>query len=299
MSAAIYAARAKLSTLVLDKGAVSGALGMASRIDNYPGVPQSMAGRDLLSAFRGQAEVFGAETVRAQVIGVDFERWPKEVITAERVDLGRSVIIATGAMGRKPVLEGEARLIGRGVSYCAACDAAFYADEDVAMAGKVDGLLEEIDSVAKYARKVYACVYSNDPTSEQLELLDRNPRVESLLGCRVKRILGETEVEGLVLSDPDGGERALDVSGVFLYLHGAQPVVDYLLESVEIEAGCIKANKDDMSTSVEGVYAVGDVTCKKIRQTVIAAAEGCVAALSADRYLNKRRISPSQWSSAM
>ena len=134
LSAAIYAARAKLSTLVLDKGAVSGALGMASRIDNYPGVPQSMAGRDLLSAFRGQAEVFGAETVRAQVIGVDFERWPKEVITAERVYLGRSVIIATGAMGRKPVLEGEARLIGRGVSYCAACDAAFYADEDVAMA---------------------------------------------------------------------------------------------------------------------------------------------------------------------
>jgi thioredoxin reductase (NADPH) len=298
MSAAVYAARAKLDTVVLDKNPSAGALGTASRIENYPGVLQSMAGKELLSLFRQQAERFGAKVVQTQALGVLLDQEPKQVIAADGRYLGKTVIIATGAMGRKPTIEGEAQLVGRGVSYCAACDAAFFAEEDVAMVGNFGGIAEELDSVARFARKVYAIVYGRSPNSELDEKLQDMPNLELIRGQRVSRILGDNAVEGLVLSDSGGTERVVDVTGVFVYLHGAQPIVDFLSDAIEMVEGCIKVDKDDMSTSVDGVYAVGDVTCKKIRQTVIAAAEGCIAALSADKFINDRKAARSQWSSA-
>ena len=297
MSAAVYAARSKLRTVVLDKNPTAGALGTASRIENYPGVLQSMAGKELLSLFRQQAQRFGAKVVQTQALGVLLDQEPKQVITADGAYLGKTIIIATGAMGRKPTIEGEAKLVGRGVSYCAACDAAFFADEDVAMIGSVEGIVEELDSVTRFARKVHAIVYGRNPSSEQTEQLQGNPNLELIRGQRVSRILGESTVEGLVLADSQGTERVVDVAGVFVYLHGAQPIVDFLSDAVEMVEGCIKVDKENMSTSVDGVYAVGDVSCKKIRQTVIAAAEGCIAALSADKYINNRKTSRSQWSS--
>lgn len=293
LSAAMYAARAQLKTVVVDKNPAAGALGITDKIENYPGVPQKMKGQELLSLFREQAEKFGAEIVQTQVIGVNFEKDVKEVVAADKVYHGKTVIIATGAMGRKPTIKGEAEFTGRGVSYCAVCDAPFFKDKDVAVVGEIKEILEEIDAVTKFARTVYVIPRTLRP--EQAELL-KDQNVNVLPNYRVTQIQGTHTVESITLANPHGEEQ-LNVSGVFIFLHGSNPITDFLYNAVDItEEGCIKVNKEDMSTSVEGVYAVGDVTCKKFRQVIIAAAEGCTAALSADKYINKRKRMKSQWS---
>ena len=165
------------------------------------------------------------------------------------------------------------------------------------MIGKIEEVLEELDLIAKFAHKVYVVTHSKKLTSEQTEVLRSIPNVELMLGHRVVEIIGSATVKGVIIADTANNEQTLDVSGVFVYLHGNQPIVDFLYDAVETtEAGCIKVNKEYMSTSVEGVYAVGDVTCKQIRQVVLAAAEGCTAALSADKYINRRKRFRPQWS---
>jgi thioredoxin reductase (NADPH) len=295
LTAALYAARARLRAVVLDRNPAAGALALADKIENYPGIAGRVKGRDLLDILRKQAEGFGAEIVRAQVVGVTLDRDPKEVVTADRSYMARSVIIATGSMGHKPTIKGEAELLGKGVSYCATCDAPFFRDQDVAVIGGVEQVLEELDIVTKFAKKVYLVTPARTVSPEQEAALQAMPKVDLLSGSRVTRIIGGPVVEGITVSHQEA-ERRLDVTGVFAYLQGNQPIVDFLLGALETtEEGCIKVNKDDMSTSVEGVFAAGDVTCKMVRQAVIAAAEGCIAALAADRYVHKHERARAQW----
>jgi thioredoxin reductase (NADPH) len=295
LSAALYAARAKLRTLVLDKNPSAGALGMAEKIENYPGVGR-IKGSELLNLFRAQAEGFGAEVQQALVGRVDLSKNPKKVVTPEKTCQAKTVIVATGAMGRKPSIKGEAELIGKGVSYCAACDAAFFKGEDVAVVGRVEAALEEIHVVARHARKVYLITPSRILDAEQAEAVHTLPNVEVRPGSRVIQIAGDSGVRSVEVAGPEGNEQRLEVTGVFVYMHGSQPIVDFLDGALETTSeGCIKAGRD-MSTSVEGVFAAGDVTCKEVRQVAIAAAEGCIAALSADRYINKHQRARPQWS---
>jgi thioredoxin reductase (NADPH) len=297
LSAAIYAARAGLNTVVLDKSPTAGALGITDKIENYPGILHAIAGKDLVSTFRQQAEHFGATVLQTQVYGVNFRQDPKEVLAMEDSYRAKTIIIATGAMGRKPTLSGEAELLGRGVSYCAVCDAAFYKNQEVAVIGESGEVLAELDLIAKFASKIYLFLRGKQPTLEQIKLLQDNPKIEWMLNYRLVKILGDGAVEGLVVAEENLKETVVNVKGVFVYLHGNSPIVDFLADAVELTPiGCIKVDKNDMSTSVEGVYAVGDITCKEIRQAVVAAAEGCTAALSADKYLNRRQKARSLWS---
>ena len=293
MSAALYAARSKLKTVVLDKNPTAGALGSTDKIENYPGIPERMKGSELLSMFREQAQKFGALIEQTQVMGVNFGKDIKEVMTSNKTYYGKTVIIATGSMGRNPSIKGEAEFTGKGVSYCAACDAPFFTGMDVAVIGDINEILEEIDSIAKFARTIYV-IPRKRVTREQDEILNI-PHLE-VMNCCVTEIVGTRTVEGIrIMKEKE--EQILNVSGAFIFLHGRNPITDFLYGAVDItDQGCIKVNKDDMSTSVEGVYAVGDVTCKEFRQVVIAAAEGCIAALSADRYINKRKQVRPQWS---
>jgi thioredoxin reductase (NADPH) len=296
LSAAMYSARANLKTVVLDKSPLAGALGSTDKIENYPGQAGPMSGEELLSLFRRQAEGFGARIVQSQVVLVDFDKEPKEVLASDGKYLGKSVIVATGSMGRKPSIKGEADRIGRGVSYCVTCDAAFYKDRVAAMVGEVDVVLEELDVLARFAKKVLVVTPTKELNDEQKAILDEKANVEVLLGYKVLEITGEPLVKSLKAADPDGNESTIEVSGAFVLLHGAQPITDFLHEVLETEAdGVIKVDKDDMSTSVEGVFAIGDVASRKYRQVVIAAADGCVAALSADKYINKRARARYQW----
>ncbi len=295
LSAAQYASRAKLKTVVLDKSSTAGALAFASLIENYPGICQPMTGKDLLGIFHRQAIDFGAEHIEAQVISVSLEKEIKQVFTMEKTYEGKTVIIATGSMGRKPTIKGEAEFLGRGVSYCAVCDAAFFKGKTVCVLGDSEEAAKEAGYLAKFAETVYLL-----SPSKKLRVDDDYPalkmkNIKFFLGHSVSSIEGSEIVERVWIRDADGNENAIEAQGVFVYLHGSRPIIDFLQGSIEItEDGCISTNKM-METNIQGVFSAGDVTCTEIRQIVVAAAHGCIAALSAEKYIFNRKKRRYDW----
>ncbi|MEW6584766.1 MAG: FAD-dependent oxidoreductase [Nitrospirota bacterium] len=294
LTAGQYAARAKLGTVILDKSATAGALAYSSKIENYPGLVHPVPGKELLDIMRNQATQFGAAYVETQVVGVSLAGEMKEVYTMDKTYMGKTLIIATGSMGRKASIKGEAEFLGRGVSYCAICDAAFFLGKTVCIIGSSEEAIKEAGVLARFAETVYLispATHIKDSEHPALKL----PNLKVLLGCTVTAIEGEDTVECVRMVDTENEENKMDLSGVFVYLHGNKPVVDFLGGAVEtLEDGCIPANAL-METSVPGVFAAGDVTCNEIRQVVVAAANGCIAALSAEKYLYKRKKLRSDW----
>lgn len=295
LTAAQYSARAKLKTIILDKSPLSGALAYANRIENYPGV-KPISGVELLNILRKQAIDFGAEYIEQQVVGVDLKGDPKKVFTLSGQFIGRAIIIATGSMGRIAKIKGEKEFLGKGVSYCASCDAPFFGGKVTAIIGSSLEALEEADSISRYARKVYIITSQKELShlkEEQPAL--KNEKVEVLYGRSLKSIYGDEVVRGITIVDSSGKEDNISVDGVFIYLHGTKPITDFLAESLNLTGnGCIEVDRE-MHTSIEGVFAAGDVICKSVRQAVIAAAEGCIAALSAERYLYRKKGMIADW----
>ena len=295
LSAAQYAARSNLRTIVVDKSATAGALAFTSRIENYPGLPGPISGKELLHIFREQAINFGAEYVEDQVTGVKLDSEIKEVYTFDKAYQGRTVIIATGSMGRKPSIKGEKEFLGKGVSYCAICDAAFFRGSTVCVIGDSEEAVKEAGLLSRFADTVHLV-----SPSKKLKVDDDYPilkiqNIKVLNGQSVKSIEGSEVVERIHMSDAEGRESTLDVSGVFVYLHGTKPVIDFLGEVIELsEEECIISNKM-METSIPGVFAAGDVVCTEVRQVVIAASHGCIAALSAEKHIHHRKRRKYDW----
>ena len=296
LSAAQYASRAGLKTLVIDKNPLSGALGSSSMVENYPGVLSPMPGPELLNLFRKQAEKFGAEIIKDQVHGIDFTDENRTVFAGSGEYRAPAIIIATGSMGRKPSIEGEERLTGRGVSYCATCDASFHSGKEAAIAGYISEIAEELDQILKHVSKVHLVPQTKGMTDELRGIFNNEKKINLIENAKLKSINGENSVSSITIAEADGSEKEIEVSAVFLYLHGNKPVVDFLYESLQLsEEGCLIVNKEDMSTSIPGVFAAGDVSCRKVRQVVLATSEGCLAALSAERFLSKRDGFRAQW----
>lgn len=295
LSAAQYAARAKLKTIVLDKSRTAGALAFAHRIENYPGLSEPLTGKELLDIFRKQAINFGAEYAEVQVIGVNLSSNTKEVFTMDKNYSGKTVIIATGSMGRKPTIKGEAEFLGKGVSYCAICDAAFYKGKTVCVIGDSEEAVKEAGLLTKFAEIVYLISPSSRLKVEDDYPALSEPHLKILLGQSVAAIEGNEVVERIKMSDANKKETSLEVSGVFVYLHGNKPIIDFLGGNVELsKEECIVTNRT-METSIPGVFAAGDMTCTEVRQVVVAAANGCVAALSAERYITHRSRRRYDW----
>lgn len=295
LSAAQYAARSNLRTIVVDKSATAGALAFTSRIENYPGLPRSISGKELLDIFREQAISFGAEYVEEQVTGVRLDSEIKEVHTFDKNYQGRTVIIATGSMGRKPSIKGEKEFLGKGVSYCAICDAAFFRGSTVCVIGDSEEAVKEAGLLSRFADTVYLVSPSKKLKVDDDYPILRIQNIRVLNGQSVKSIEGSEVVERIHMSDAEGKESTLDVSGVFVYLHGTKPVIDFLGESIELsEEECIISNKM-METSIPGVFAAGDVVCTEVRQVVIAASHGCIAALSAEKHIHHRKRRKYDW----
>lgn len=294
LAAAQYASRAKLKTVILDKSATAGALAYSSKIENYPGLTQPVPGKELLDIMRKQAIDFGAEYVETQVVGVNLSDEIKEAITMNRAYSTKTMIIATGAMGRKPSIKGEGEFLGKGVSYCAICDAAFYRGFKVCVIGNSEEAIKEAGVLTRFAETVYLISPAQKLHVDDHPVL-KEPNIKVLLGYTVTSIEGSMLVERIKMLDPDKKEVELELAGVFVYLHGNKPVIDFLYGTLKTrEDGCILIN-NLMETSILGVFAAGDVTCTEVRQVVVAASHGCIAALSAEKYLYKRKKLRMDW----
>jgi thioredoxin reductase (NADPH) len=289
-TAAIYAARARLKTLVIDKARLGGSLAVAPKIANFPAVTEPLPGAELARIIKQQALGFGAEYLQAPVLAVELEGDRKQVFTAEGARQGKALIIATGAMGRGARVPGEEEFVGRGVSYCATCDAAFYDGQVVAVAGNGEEAADDALRLTKFASRVHLL----SPTPQLLvsddlkQALAAEPKIEMLADTKLAEIHGDGQVNEVVITPRGGPSRALAVDGVFIHLAGNKPVTDFLQGALELtDSGCIRVDHT-MTTAIAGVFAAGDVRCSEFRQAITAAADGAIAAMSADRYVSRR-----------
>ncbi len=296
-TAAIYTARAGLKTLVIDKGLTAGALGITGKIANYPGFGE-ISGAELLERMRTQARTFGAQFISDRVIGVDLLSETKTVFANASTYAARSVIIATGSMGRKTLVKGEEKFLGRGVSYCAVCDAAFFRSQEVVVAGSSDETIEEALYLARFVKKVHLLSPTPELKAPQhlIEELSQNPDVMLYQSASLREISGKDHVEFVRFARRGKGEQILPVSGAFIYLQGGQPITDFLQGQLDLsERGCIMVNRE-FQTKIPGVFAIGDVLCNHIKQAVIAAGEGAVAGIAVEKYLTGRKQMSYDWS---
>jgi thioredoxin reductase (NADPH) len=292
-TAALYAARANLRPLVFEGFAYGGQLMITSDVENYPGFRDGIMGPELMATMRAQAERFGAELVTDDVTRVDFSEQPLRVYVGDEEHTADSVIVATGATARQLGLSTEIALQGRGVSYCAVCDAAFFRDKNVAVVGGGDSAMEEASFLAKFASDV-KLVHRRDDFRASKIMIDyarSKDNVDFVTNAVVDEVLGEKDgkVTGVRVRDVNTGDRTdLNVDGVFVAI-GHDPNTALFRDILDMDdAGYLLTKPGSTATNVDGVFAAGDVVDHVYRQAVTAAGMGCMAALDAERWLTKR-----------
>ena len=287
-TAALYAARANLRPLVIEGFQWGGQLMITSEVENYPGYAEGVLGPQMMADFRRQAERFGADFITDDVTRVDFSERPFRVWIEDTEYRARTVIVATGASARQLGLESETRLQGRGVTYCATCDGAFYRDKEVVVVGGGDSAMEEAIFLTKFASKVTVVHRRNEfrasPIMEQRARA--NEKIEFVTPAVVEEVLGETKVEGVRLRNLETDEVIeLPADGFFVAV-GHDPKTNLFLDQLDHdEAGYLVTKPGTTETNVTGVFAVGDVQDHTYRQAVTAAGSGCMGALDAERLL--------------
>jgi thioredoxin reductase (NADPH) len=287
-TAALYSARANLNPLVIEGFNWGGQLMITSDVENYPGYPDGVMGPEMMQEFKRQAERFGAEFVTDDVTKVDFSEQPLRVWVGDDEYRARTVVVATGASARQLGLPSEQRLQGRGVSYCATCDAAFFPEKHVVVVGGGDSAMEEATFLTRFADKV-TIVHRREEFRASQIMLDRaraNEKIDWVTNAVVDEVLGEDRVSGVRLRDVNTDETwELEADGVFAAI-GHDPNTSLFLDQLEHdEAGYLLTQSHSTETNVPGVFAVGDVQDHVYRQAVTAAGSGCMGALDAERYL--------------
>lgn len=288
LTAAIYTSRAWLKTLVLESAVVGGNAAIADQIDNYPGFPFGILGGELMDNFRQQAERFGTEIRYEEVTGIVNVPNGKKVITVDKEYIARAVIVAAGARRRTLEVEGEQEFLGRGVSYCATCDGAFFRDGKVAVVGGGESALKEALYLADIASKVYLIHRREEFRAgpNTVEKIKNNDRIECKLNRVVKRITGDSIMRAVILQDVLlGNEETLEVEGLFVSIG--------LVADSDLTAGLNTSNDgyivtdNEMRTSIEGIFAAGDIRDKHTRQIATAVGDGAQAGMAVTEYLKE------------
>jgi thioredoxin reductase (NADPH) len=292
LTAAIYAARANLEPIVLAGSAPGGQLMITSDVENYPGFPEGIQGPDLMARFRAQAERFGARVVDVDIDMVDFSARPFRIWARGVEYSGEAVVIATGASALWLGLESETRLRGRGVSACATCDGFFFRDREIAVVGGGDTAFEEATFLTRFASKVHM-LHRRDAFRASRIMIDRaksNPKIEIHTNTAVDEVLGGEKVEGLRLRDTVSGEtRDVSMQGLFVAI-GYRPNTDVFRDWLDVDPAGYLVVRDETQSKIEGVFIAGDVHDHRYRQAVTAAADGCKAAIDAERWLESQGI---------
>lgn len=288
LTAAIYAARAGLEPLMVEGLERGGQLMITTDVENFPGFPDGIMGPELMEQVRKQAERFGTRIITSNVTAVDFSQRPFKVWVGQDLYEAEGVIISTGASARWLGIEGEQRLTGFGVSACATCDGFFFREKELVVVGGGDSAMEEALFLTKFATKV-TVIHRRDSFRASTIMSDRvlnHPKIEVIWNTVVEEVTGDPTVEGVKLHDLETDERSLfRTDGMFVAI-GHTPNTKVFIDHLELDnAGYILTDPGRTETSVEGVYAAGDVTDKVYRQAVTAAGLGCQAALDAERWL--------------
>jgi len=291
LAAAIYAGRSQLDTLVLDQMMPGGQLLITEEIENYPGFYEGITGFELSEKFRQHAEKFGAKIESGKPVeSVDLDGEIFVVKAGGEEFRGKTLIWAAGSTPRKLNVPGEAEFVGRGVSYCAVCDGAFFKDRTVAVVGGGDSALEEALYLTKFAKKVYL-IHRRDKFRAVKIIQDRvkrNEKIEPVLNKVVVSINGKDFVESVTLKDTVTGEESvLPVDGVFIFI-GNEPNVAPVAHLVDTTEQGFIITDEEMKTKTPGLFAAGDVRHKPLRQVVTAASDGAVAAMSASKYIEEK-----------
>ncbi|WP_237570779.1 thioredoxin-disulfide reductase [Mycolicibacterium lacusdiani] len=294
-TAAIYAARAQLKPLVFEGVQFGGALMTTTEVENFPGFKQGITGPELMAEMREQAERFGADLRMEDVDEVSLEGPIKTVTVDGETFAARSIILAMGAAARYLGVPGEQERIGTGVSTCATCDGFFFRDQDIAVIGGGDSAMEEATFLTRFARSV-TLIHRREEFRASRIMLDRakaNPKITMLMNTEVTEVEGEPKVTGVRLRDTVTGEESkLAVTGVFVAI-GHDPRSNLVRGQVDLDDdGYVAVGGRTTSTSIDGVFAAGDLVDRIYRQAITAAGSGCAAAIDAERWLAEHEAGP-------
>ena len=288
-TAGIYSSRARRDTLILSGILPGGQLVNTTDVENYPGFENGIMGPDLMINFRKQTERMGTTIVDDEVTKVDFKNKPFKVSTASKEYEANAVIIGTGANPRKLGLEGETTFAGKGVSYCATCDGPFFRNQELIVAGGGDSAVEEATFLTKFATTVHL-VHRRDELRASKVMQERvisDKKIKCHWNKNVEEIIGNEKVQKVVLKDTKTNEKStIEVGGIFVAI-GHEPNTKLFVGHVELDNQGYVILKENTKTSVEGVFAAGDVHDHRYRQAITAAGFGCMAAIDVDKYLSE------------
>jgi len=289
LTAGLYASRAKLSSLLVEKGLVGGQIANAERVENYPGFPEGISGVELGQLMHQQATKYGLKTLLAEVTGIELQGEQKVIRTTEGDFMAKVVIIAGGSERQKLGVPGEEEFVGKGVSYCATCDAAFFREQPVAVVGGGDAAITEALHLAKFASRV-TVIHRRDQLRASRILQEKassEPKIEFRWNSIVEKIAGGDLVKGIRLRQVKTGEEsALEVAGIFMSI-GLKPNTDYLKSILSLDVTGLIITDEKMETKIPGIFAAGDIRHNSARQVITAAGDGATAAIYAEKFISK------------
>lgn len=287
-TAALYASRAGLDTLVIEKMSAGGQMALTGEIDNYPGFPEGVDGFTLGANMQAAAERFGAKTEYAEVLSLELAEKVKKIITSSKTVLAKTVIIATGAEPRELGIKSEKELVGKGVHYCAHCDGRFYKGKTVAVIGGGNSAVSDALYLSRLAKKVYL-VHRRDTlraTKIYLDPLKKSENIEFLFDSALVDIIAQPRVtQAKIKNLKSGEENYIDCDGIFISI-GRTPTTAFLNGAVPLDPQGYIIADESTRTSIDGVFAAGDVRTKTLRQIVTAVSDGAIAASAAEEYIS-------------